>query len=35
MDYSYLRRILKNAIIIEKPTHGWVYTNNEQYGHAD
>lgn len=34
MDDSDLRRILKNATIIEKPTHGWVYTNNEQYGHA-
>lgn len=32
MDSSELRRILKNAEILEKPTHDWVYTDNEMSG---
>lgn len=32
MNSNELRQILKNAAILEKPTHGWVYTDNDTIG---
>lgn len=32
MNSNELRRILKNAAILEKPTHGWVYADEKITG---